>query len=126
MKTENPPEGERNVPTPEGRALGAQLARLFEAERPKTLARFPNAPEPCKSCAYRAGTFPNGCPETVIEALYCAVDGIPFYCHMDMKDGKPTKLCAGWATLQGGDCVPALREFMKDRPRPPTLKGKTP
>lgn len=103
---------ERNVPTPEGRALGAQLARLFKIERDNVEKQFPGSAQPCRSCAFVEGTFPNGCPETVMDALMCAVTGEPFFCHYDMKDGKPTKLCAGWATVQGKQAS-GLRRFIE-------------
>jgi hypothetical protein len=104
----------RNVPTPEGRALGAQLARFFDLEQPKVEARFPGSTERCKSCAFRLGTFPNGCPETVVDAFNCIISGNPFYCHMDMKDGQPTKLCTGWAVLQGSEIADAMAKKTKE------------
>jgi hypothetical protein len=119
VKEREIPEGfERNIPTPEGRALGAQLARFFDLEYPKAKAKFPSIAERCKSCAFRLGTFPNGCLETSLDALRCSVSGEPFYCHMDMEDGKPTKLCAGWAVLQGGR-IKELRGLLPEIPRFP-------
>lgn len=82
---------ERNRPTPEGRKLGEQLARLTE----KAIAALAAEGEPderCKSCAFRAGTFPNGCPETVLDAFKCVIEGEPFLCHAP-HDGRP---CFGW------------------------------
>lgn len=108
-KTRRIPTGmTRNVPTPEGRELGKHLARFFAIEQPKVEAQFPGSTERCKSCAFREGTFPNGCPETVVDALNCTMSGQPFYCHVGLKDGRPTKLCAGWAVLQGGDIAKLL------------------
>ncbi len=53
--------------------------------------------ERCKSCAYRPGTIPNGCEETIMDAIKCAVEMEPFYCHERFdKDGKPVDLCNGW------------------------------
>ncbi len=97
-----------NAPTPEGIALGRELARFFDIEQPKVEAQFPGSTERCKSCAFREGTYPNGCPETVVDALDCAVTGKPFYCHVGLVDGEPKRLCAGWAVLQGGDIATAL------------------
>ena len=82
---------ERNRPTPEGRKLGEQIARLTQ----KGIDRLANEGEPderCASCAFRKGTFPNGCPETVLDALKCVMEGVPFYCHAP-QDGR---LCFGW------------------------------
>ena len=82
---------ERNRPTPEGRRLGEQIARLTE-KAIKALAAEGEADERCASCAYRSGTFPNGCPETVLDALKCTIEAHPFLCHAP-HDGRP---CFGW------------------------------
>ncbi len=76
-----------NLPTPEGIALGFELARLTEA----TLAELSGLiPERCQSCAFRAGTIPNGCPPTLAQAVESIRTGEPFYCHE-----QPIP-CAGW------------------------------
>jgi hypothetical protein len=77
--------------------IGEQLARLTDKAEGATLAKFPNHKRRCKSCAFTAGTFPNGCLPTVMDALKCVVDGTPFHCHQEFHDkGVPTDLCAGW------------------------------
>lgn len=87
-----------NRPSPEGRMLGEQLARLTDKAEAESRARFPNHKRRCKSCAFTAGTVPNGCLPTVMDALKCVVDGTPFHCHQEFDDqGVPTDLCAGWA-----------------------------
>ncbi len=90
----------RNLPTPEGRELGQHLARFITVELPKYTERFPNAPEMCKSCAFRNGTQPNGCPGTVMDALKCVVEMEPFLCHEKLDvEGKPYFYCQGWVIL---------------------------
>lgn len=89
----------RNKPTDEGRALGVELARFADAAVEKQLQKFPDMRDRCASCAFRSGTFPNGCPETVMDALKCVIEGREFMCHHDMIDGKPTEICAGWLAL---------------------------
>lgn len=90
-----------NRPTPEGQALGGELARLTDQAEVEMLKRFPHHRQRCQSCAFRAGTIPNGCPETVMDALKAAVEGVPFYCHQDLDDkGHPTRWCSGWAYTQ--------------------------
>jgi hypothetical protein len=87
-----------NRPSAEGRAIGEQLARLTDKSEPIVRAQFPNHKSRCKSCAFTAGTVPNECLPTVMDALKCVVDGIPFHCHQQFDDnGTPTDLCAGWA-----------------------------
>lgn len=85
----------RNVPTPEGRILGEQIARLTEVDLAERRKRFPNHAEPCGTCAFRRGTYPNGCLATVMDALKCVVEGNTFYCHEHRK-GKPLEPCTGW------------------------------
>lgn len=101
-----PPEREAgavpNLPTPEGRALGAQLARLADVEEERQREQFPNAKPRCADCAFRAGTLPNGCPETLMDAIKALAECVPFYCHHAFdNDGSPTRLCAGYALLIG-------------------------
>lgn len=88
-----------NRPTPEGRQLGAVLAKLADRGEHILLAEDGDAPRRCASCAYKAGTFPNGCPETVLDALKCSAEGIRFTCHhskpLDNEKGY-SAACAGW------------------------------
>jgi hypothetical protein len=92
--------GVPNVPTPEGRLLGAELARLADIEEEHLRERFPRAHRRCGECAFRAGTDPNGCVETLMDAVKAIVEGVPFYCHKKFApDGSPELLCAGFALL---------------------------
>lgn len=116
----------RNVPTPQGRLLGAQLGRLTEMEIVIQQRRFPSMKDKrCASCAFTAGTFPNGCPEAIMDALSCLTTGEPFYCHHDMEDGKPTKICAGWMYAIGAMTrVPATPEMHASAAKWKALKAK--
>ena len=78
--------------TPEGRALGEQMVRMTEPTI-RSLERDGEPDERCKSCAFRAGTVPNGCHQTQMDALKAVVDGVPFLCHQADKKGWP---CHGW------------------------------
>ena len=88
-----------NLPTPEGRELGRELARLADIAEARRLEQFPNAHPRCGDCAFRAGTDPNGCVETLMDALKCVVEADPFFCHRHLRDGEPKQLCAGFAAL---------------------------
>lgn len=78
--------------TPAGKAMGAQMVRLTEPTILQ-LAAEGEADERCKSCAFRLGTVPNGCPQTQSDVLKCVVEGVPFNCHQADRAGKS---CHGW------------------------------
>ncbi len=100
-----------NRPSPEGRAAGVQLGRLTDKAIAEATVTFPGlTDERCKSCAYRGGSIPNGCAETVMDAIACAVTREPFWCHLRFHaDGSPMDLCAGWAALQSSSVAERLR-----------------
>lgn len=95
----------RNRPTPEGREVGEHLARWADAADKDQRVRFPNMMERCASCAFRAGTLPNGCDETVMDALKCVIEGHDFMCHQSKGNSDP---CMGWLLL-----VSRLKKFGK-------------
>lgn len=116
-----------NEPTPLGRELGVQLARLVDIEAEKLREKFPDAPGPCNECAGTAGTLPNGCGETLMDLIKCSVEGVPFYCHKAKNpDGSPRVLCHAWSALVGSACggIPLARIVAKAAARalgtPPT------
>ena len=83
---------------PQGRALGEQMARLAQP----WINKLAEAGEPdgrCKSCAFRAGTVPNGCLQTQMDVLKAVAEKVPFMCHQhDRRSG----ICHGWFALQVG------------------------
>ena len=85
-----------NRPTPDGYALGAEIARMADAAEAATKAKFPNARERCKTYAFRKGTFPNGCESTVMDAMKAVLEFDVFYCHEKPHDEAPQVPCAGW------------------------------
>lgn len=56
----------------------------------------------CATCAFRPGCMTNQMASTALVAFKCAVgaDSSAFACHHGMKDGEPTKVCAGWLASQ--------------------------
>lgn len=81
--------------TPEGRAVGEQIVRLTEP----AIQRLADEGEPderCRSCAFRAGTVPNGCPQTMADVVKCVVEQTPFHCHVDKYADGSEKICHGW------------------------------
>lgn len=85
---------DRAVPSLHGRALGVELARLADSQ----VAAHPDIDERCLTCAFREGTMTNSMAPTLLEAVNCVVgiDDAMFGCHHGLKDGKPTKICAGY------------------------------
>jgi hypothetical protein len=78
--------------TPEGRALGEQMARMTEPAIAALVAEG-EADERCKSCAFRAGTVPNGCLQTQMDVLKSVIEAVQFNCHQHDKQGQA---CHGW------------------------------
>lgn len=79
-----------NIATDEGRALGAEMARLCdgEVERQGRDGR-------CGTCAFRAGDhLANGSVETLMSAVKCVAEREPFWCH---EHDRP---CAGWQLMR--------------------------
>lgn len=83
----------RNRPCKEGKLLGAELARLTDHAERKQLEKFPNMKVRCRTCAFRLGTVPNGCVETVMDALKATMEQVPFMCHESVWNHDP---CMGW------------------------------
>jgi len=90
----------RNKPSPDGYALGEQLDRFCAQEIKRYKQSGLAVPRRCNSCAFRKGTAPNGCVPTVMDALKCALEGVPFFCHEHRRVEEPP-LCAGWMLLAG-------------------------
>ena len=93
-----------NQPCETGRELGRNLARFADvAEQEWRDSGISFVPQRCHSCAFKAGTYPNGCISTVADAMKCMMEREPFYCHHGIKDGEPSAVCGGWLLLQNGD-----------------------
>lgn len=94
----------RNLPTDEGRELGVQLARIADRAAERWQDQLGFVPVRCGSCAFRAGTVPNGCLPTLANAVKCAVENDPFKCHefKGWRDGsgEPVTTCAGYMLAQ--------------------------
>lgn len=79
-----------NVTTEEGRELGREMARLCDGEIAKR-----GRDDRCGTCAFRAGDhLANGSPGTLMDALKCAIEREPFWCH---EHDRP---CAGWVVMK--------------------------
>jgi len=92
----------RNRATPDGQALGREMARLCDEAEPRARLKLPELPPRCASCAFREGPHvASGSPETLMDALKCVMEGVKFGCH-DVH--RPDHLCSGWLMLTlGGD-----------------------
>lgn len=86
---EQPTPGFAPAPvTPETIECGEHLARFFDAEFAKS-----GRDTRCETCAFRQGTHANT-SLNVANALKCAVEGKPFWCH------ETERPCGGWVGLQ--------------------------
>jgi hypothetical protein len=85
----------RNHTTPEGAALGKEIARLCDNAEPAARLKFPELPPRCNSCACREGSHvANGSPVTQMDFLKCLMEGHEFYCH---EPARKDQVCSGWA-----------------------------
>lgn len=86
---------EHDRPSIHGLLLGFALSQMAEAGRRATATELP---DPCLTCAFRPGCMTNQVAGTGLLALNCTlgIDPDEFACHHGMKDGQPTKLCAGY------------------------------
>ena len=92
----------RNKPCALGREVGKNLARMTDEAEEQWRAELGFFPVRCASCAFRKGTFPNGCLSTVADAMKCAMEvDPPFHCHHGAKPSGPQSLCAGYLLLAG-------------------------
>lgn len=79
-----------NAVTPEGRELGAELARLCDGEAERT-----GKDGRCVTCAFRAGDhLANGSAETLMTAFKCVAEREPFWCH------EVDEPCKGWLLMR--------------------------
>lgn len=85
---------DRDRPSEHGKLLGEALADLAKAGAVGTEL----LDLMCATCAFREGCMTNQMAATGKDALDCVIgaDDSDFGCHHGMKDGQPTKLCAGW------------------------------
>ncbi len=105
-----------NDPSPEGRELGARLAKWVDAEMDGPRILRPR----CHDCAFLKGTRPNQIAGTLMTALKCVIEKEPFYCHSE-RGVSAGKLCAGWEALLDRKGAP------REAPWPflePALDGK--
>jgi hypothetical protein len=83
-----------------GRQAGAVMARLADAEI-ATLMREGEQDERCQSCAFRAGTVPNGCAQTQLDVQKAVTEDVPFLCHCHRdRHGRANRICYGWFAVR--------------------------
>jgi hypothetical protein len=75
-----------NRPSAAGAALGAEVSRLTGP-----------VPAACPDCAFLLGTVPNQCGPTLLTAIDCLRQGIPFFCHV-----RSDSVCEGWLVANAG------------------------
>lgn len=89
--------------------MGKELARFADQAERQWADELALVPVRCKSCAFRAGTVPNGCESTTLDALKCIVEGVPFLCHQELEGYGEGALCAGYLMLVGAGDGPTMQ-----------------
>lgn len=108
----------RNRPTELGREFGEQLARLCDNAEATTTTLHPR----CATCAFRAGTLPNGCEATLMDALKCAMEGdTKFMCHE-----RKGHACSGWLMMRSDKNIKLPWPFSDELPEQSTGDGERP
>lgn len=83
--------------SPEGKTAGALMARLADAECAVLASKHDEPDERCKTCAFRAGTVPNGCAQTQSDVAKAVIEHVPFMCHSHQDaGGRFNRICHGW------------------------------
>jgi hypothetical protein len=77
--------------------IGDVLARAADEGEQRVRLRSPEIPPRCTACAFIKGTPANNTLETVVDALGCTIEDVPFMCHQRFDEaGRPVDLCSGW------------------------------
>jgi hypothetical protein len=77
--------------------IGEILARAADEGERRVRLRSPEVPPRCTACAFLKDTPANNTLETVVDALGCTIEDVPFMCHQHFDDaGRPVNLCSGW------------------------------
>jgi hypothetical protein len=79
--------------SPEGRHIGELTAKVADRCAAKLEAEG-EPDERCKTCAFRAGTVPNGCLQTQADAIKAVIEDVPFLCHQNLNT-----ICHGWFAI---------------------------
>ena len=81
--------------------MGKMLSKLADAECAALVANHDEPDERCKTCAFTAGTVPNGCIQTQSDATKAVIEDVPFMCHSH-KDarGNYDRICHGWFAVR--------------------------
>lgn len=98
----------RNRPCPLGIETGKNLAKFADHAEQQWRESMGFVPARCGSCAFKEGTYPNGCLTTVADAMKCTMERRPFYCHHDVNlkrpdEKQPHSICAGWLLLHSAE-----------------------
>ena len=89
-----------NRPTSIGKKIGRHLARLTDRCEKSLRLSGRIVPHPCGTCAFRRGTIPNGCEETVNDAMKAVAErDRTFMCHERPNGEAPSKVCGGYAIV---------------------------
>jgi hypothetical protein len=63
-----------------GVEISLMVARIVEPEIQKLVAQG-EPDERCATCAFKHGTIPSSCHQTMLDAVKCLLEAKVFYCH---------------------------------------------
>lgn len=64
----------------EGIEISLMVAKIVEPEIQKLIEQG-EPDERCATCAFKHGTIPSSCHQTMLDAVKCLLEGKVFYCH---------------------------------------------
>ena len=97
MEAEAPPTRRPSSNVAVRYEIGLILAKAADEGEPRVRLRSPAIAPRCNACAFTRGTPANARLETVLDALGCTIEDVPFMCHLHFdEDSRPLDLCSGW------------------------------
>ena len=97
MEAEAPPTRRPSSNVAVRYEIGDILAKAADEGEPRVRLRSPAIAPRCNACAFTRGTPANARLETVLDALGCTIEDVPFMCHLHFdEDSRPLDLCSGW------------------------------
>jgi hypothetical protein len=104
----------------EGVEISLMISKIVEPEIQK-LVEQGEPDERCATCAFKHGTIPSSCHQTMLDAVKCLLEGKPFHCHaktIGAGELLEAQVCHGWyaARQRAKDDVPVEVDWEFSQP----------